>query len=169
MPRKKIQPEKRQRPLEEQDRLLDTLDELEAQAKIKISEGTIASLGRKLNLEWSHKNPDFEYYWFIDGENQQTPADALFAGWEFERFHQGSIRGEKVIKSKHGVTHYLMRMPNDMYKEKKAKYALEVNKKDKDLLEVGEREYAGDSKEIGKGKAVKQEFVDNPDISPLME
>lgn len=160
---------KRKRPLEEQDQVLDSLDELEQQAKSRIAEGHIASLGRKLNLEWSQKNPDFEYYWFVDGENQQTPADAVFAGWEFERFQHGSMKGEKVVKSKHGVTHYLMRMPNELYKERKAVYNKEVNKKDRDLLELSSREYAGDSKEIGKGKAVKQKFSDNPDITPLME
>ena len=161
--------DKRQRPIEEQDRVMDTLDELEAQAKGMIAAGNIATLGRKLNLEWSHKDPNFEYYFFIDGDNQQTPADAVFAGWEFERYSQGSIRGEKVIKSKHGVTHYLMKLPIKLYKERKDAYNQEVNKKDRDLLELSPREYGGDSKEIGKGKAVRQEFVDNPDISPLME
>ncbi len=163
-----VSQQKRERPIEEQDRVMDSLDEIEAHAKSRIKEGQVASLGRKLNLEWSHKDPDFEYYWFIDGENQQTPHDAVYAGWEFERHGHGSIRGQKVVKSKHGITHYLMRMPNDMYKERKEIYNREVNKKDSDLLKLSPREYGGDSKELGKGKAVKQEFVDNPEISPLM-
>ena len=161
--------QKRQRPVEEQDRVLDTLDELEAQAKGRIAGGTIETLGRKLNLEWNHKKPNFNYYWFVDGDNQQTPADAVFAGWEFERFENGSMRGDKVIKKKHGVTHYLMRMPSGMYDELKKVYNTEVNRKDQDLLELSGREYGGDSKELGKGKAVSQKFVDNPDISPLMD
>ncbi len=159
---------KRQRPIEEQDRIVDSLDELEAQAKTRIAGGEISTLGRKMNLEWSHKDPKFEYYWFVDGDNQQSPAEAVFAGWEFERFQYGSVKGDKVIKKKHGVTHYLMRMPVDMYNERKDAYNKEVNRKDKDLLELSSREYGGDSDKQGKGKAVQQEFVENPDISPLM-
>jgi len=159
---------KRERPIEDRDRVVDTLDELEAQAKGRIAEGNTTTLGRKMNLEWSHKQPGFNYYWFVDGDNQQTPADAVFAGWEFERHQHGSIRGDKVIKKKHGVTHYLMRMPSELYEDLKKVYNTEVNRKDRDLLSLSNREYGGESKELGKGKAVQQEFVDSPDISPLM-
>jgi len=160
---------KRERPIEDQDRVLDTLDALEEQARKQISEGNVSNLGKKLNLEWSHKDPDFVYYWFEDGSNQQTPADALFAGWEFERFKHGRLKGEKVIKSKHGEKLYLMMTPKELYKTKEDEYYRQVNKKDRDLNALNSREYGGDSKEIGKGKAVTQKFVDNPDVNPLME
>lgn len=160
---------KRERPLEHQDRIVDTLDDLEAQARTRIAAGHRTTLGRKMNLEWSHMKDNFNYYWFVDGDNQQTPHDAVFAGWEFERFEHGSMRGDKVIKRKHGVTHYLMRMPSELYDELKNVYNKEVNRKDRDLLELSAREYGGDSKEMGKGKPVQQKYVDNPEISPLME
>lgn len=165
--------QKRERPIEDRDRVLDSLDEIELQAKKRISSGDISSLGKKLNLEWGHKDPNFRYYWFIDGEHQQSPRDALFAGWEFERFEHGSEhggeKGEKVVKSKHGEKNYLMKIPKELYKVKEDEYYRRVNEKDRDLNKLSDREYAGESKELGKGKAVVQTFVDNPDVNPLME
>jgi len=56
---KTIKSQQRQRPLEEQDRVLDSLDEIEQLAKVKVADGQITSLGRKMNLEWSHKKVGF--------------------------------------------------------------------------------------------------------------
>lgn len=166
--KQQVEVSERQRPVEEQDRVLDSLDELELHAKQLVKSGTVATLGTKLNLEWNHKKPGFEYYWFVDGNNQMSPSDAVYAGWTFERSEHGQERGQKIIKKKGESTSYLMMLPINLHQEREKAYNIEVNNKDRALLQVGEREYAGDSKETGKGNVLDQQRYVDPEISPLM-
>lgn len=162
----------RKRPVEDRDteRKLDTLDQIEAQARERIAGGQRASLDKKQKLNWDNKDPNFRYFWASDSETSTAkPQDLLFGGYEFERFENGPYRGEKVIeRGRDGSNMYLMRIPMSLYNEAMQRAEQELSRKEADLLKLKENEYAGDSKEVGKGKTVSQKYVKEDGQSPLM-
>ncbi len=153
---------KRQRPIEDKDRIVDSLDEMEQQAKGRIKEKGRANLDRSMNLDWSDKDPDFFYYWVTDADTAAVkPPQLLQAGYEFVRMEHGSNSGNKVIKrGRDGTNSYLMRIPMEWHLESQQRAQDEITRKEGDLNRLSGNQYGGDSKEKGEGKAVSQEYVE---------
>ena len=59
----------RKRPVADQDKVMDTLDQMEAAAKARIAETGRAVVGRRDQLEWANKDPDFHYCWVTDSQS----------------------------------------------------------------------------------------------------
>ena len=160
----------RGRPAADKDKVLDTLDEMEQAAKSRIAENGRAATGRKDHLEWKDKDPDFHYVWVTDSNKAiHTPQDLLEMGYTFTRHEHGPYKGDRVEKrERSGTTIYLMQVPLDVYNEIQEGYESKNRRKEADLLRLKDNEYAGDSKEVGKGKAVSQKYVE-AGHSPLMD
>ena len=156
---------KRARPTDAQPQQsqLDTLDQLEQRAKERLASDGRAPLTGSLNLSWSDKHPDYHYYWHSDSDNiKLTFDDLLNNGYEFVRHGFGAQIGQKVVKKRGATTNYLMRIPNKLHDEHQAAMRAEIARKEIDLNQVGSREYGGDSKELGKGTAVKAGYTESP-------
>lgn len=153
----------RGRPPQDQGKALDTLDEIEQLAKSRIKADGRASLQGKLQLNWSDKDPDYHYFWASDAEKTPLPLQSLLeAGYEFNRYSTGMHKGEKIVKASKGCKLYLMRIPVELHQENMSQHANRVNLTEKQLLGLGEREYAGDSKELGKGAAISANYTESP-------
>lgn len=164
----------RARPVEhqgEREQKLDTLDELEMAAKQRVKSGNRISLAPKLKLEWSNQDPNFHYYWATDSE--QSPVDLqtlMEAGYTFERYTSGQRRGEKVVQHSKGCKLYLMKQPKDLFELDQKEIHAKSVAQHQEIMGVGAREYAGQSKELGKGKPVELEITkESPDPISLME
>ena len=152
----------------EQERKMDTLDEMEQRASKRVKGGQRISLSPKLKLEWNDVEEGFNYQWASDSEtypiNLQQMVDA---GYTFVRFKHGGLAGEKVIKHSKGCNLYLMRCLDEYFQQDQAEKHKKSIQLHKDIMEVGSREYAGDSKELGKGKPVTLSIGENPEPNPI--
>tara|TARA_R110000803_G_scaffold115793_5_gene184353 strand:- start:1895 stop:2380 length:486 start_codon:yes stop_codon:yes gene_type:complete len=153
----------RGRPPEHKGKEVDSLDELEQQAKNRISTDGRAHLSGKLKLEWRDQDPSYHYSWASNSEGSSNGIqDYLESGYEFVRKTTGTQAGEKVIVNSKGCLLYLLRIPVKLHEENMRIQRDKINGTEQMLLDVGDREYAGDSKELGKGSAIKAGYTESP-------
>lgn len=152
----------------EQERKMDTLDEMEQRAAQNIKSGQRISLSPKLKLEWNDVEKGFNYQWATDSETYPINLQQMMdAGYTFVRFKHGGLAGEKIIKHSKGCNLYLMRCPDEYFQkdqEQKHKKSIALHQQ---IMQVGKREYAGESKELGKGKPVTLTMGENPEPNPI--
>jgi hypothetical protein len=143
--------------------LVDSLDQLEQQAKMRLSNNGRSSLTGTLNLTWTDKDPDYHYYWHSDSENIKiTFTDLLNNGYEFVRKQYGSDRGEKIVKKRGVTNNYLMRIKRELHEENQAAHMKEIARKEQDLNSLNSREYGGKSTKYGEGSAVTANYTESP-------
>ena len=160
-------PKKRGRPVQHQDertRKMSSLDEMEQQAAARIKQSGRISLAPKLKLAWANQDPNYMYMWASDSETYPVKLqDMCNAGYTFVRHEHGIQKGEPVCHNSKGCNLYLMKQPKELFEEdEKAKHEKSLANYN-EIMQVGSREYAGDSKELGKGKVAKIEYTENPD------
>lgn len=163
----------RKRPIVEQgDQVLKMtiLDEMEAAAQVRIKAGGRVALAPKLRLEWSMQEPGYNYMFASDSETYPISLQQMVnSGYTFVRHDAGQISGQSVIQHSRGCKLYLMRCKEEFYlADQKAKHEKSVALH-KQITQVGNREYAGESTEIGKGKVATLSFQEVPDAISLME
>ncbi len=166
-------PKTRKRPVKDQGEAalkMSILDEMENAAQERISAGQRIALAPKLKLDWSNQEPGFNYQWATDSESYPiTLQQMLDSGYTFVRHKNGSLSGQHVIQHSKGCNLYLMRCKEEFYKaDQKAKHDKAVAQHQQ-ISQVGSREYAGESKELGKGKVADLSFQESPDAISLME
>lgn len=153
---------------------MTVLDEMEANAQKRMSESGRVPLTSKLKLEWSKKEDGFQYVWASDSEtNPIRLQQRLESGYTFVRHEAGQLRGEPVVQNSKGCNLYLMRVPDEYFQaDEKEKHEKSL-KNYREIMNVGDREYAGDSKELGKGKvntfSVATPPTEGSDAISLME
>lgn len=154
----------RQRPPQDQGKEIDSLDEIEQRAKARIKEsGQRAPLAGKLKLEWADQEEGFHYFWASDAESTPIPIqDLLESSYEFVRYKHGVHASEKVIKNSKGCKLYLMRITVELHEENMRLQRATIDEVEKNLHEVGVREYGGDSKELGKGTPIAAGYTKSP-------
>ena len=169
------EPKKRGRPPQhsgERNLKMTVLDEMEDRAKKRITskgEGRIP-LSPKLKLDWAACEEGFHYQWASDSENYPINLQQMCdAGYTFVRHEHGSMAGEHVIQNSRGCSLYLMRCPEAYFQADQEAINAKSIAQHKEIMQVGNREYAGDSKELGKGKVATLSIEENPDVINLME
>ena len=159
-------PVKRERPTHhtgEANIKANVLDEMEQAAQQRIASGQRVSLSPKLKLAWNDVEPDFNYQWASDSENYPINLQQMVdAGYTFVRHKYGSIAGDKVIQHSKGCNLYLMRCPLEYFEADQARIHEKTIQQHKEIMEVGSREYAGKSKQLGEGQTVELDYTDNP-------
>ena len=163
----------RKRPIKDQGEQvlkMTILDEMENAAQKRIKGGNRVALAPKLKLDWSNQEKGYNYQWATDSDSYPiTLQQMVDSGYVFVRHSTGSIKGEPVIQHSKGCNLYLMRCKDEFYiEDQKAKHAKAVAQHQQ-ITQVGDREYAGESKELGKGKVAKLSFEETPDAINLME
>jgi len=165
----------RGRPPKDQGELaikMDALDQMEQQAQNRISRDGRLNLAPQSKLDWAGKEDGFQYIWASDSPTYPVNLQQrLNAGWIFERHKAGEHRGERVIMNSKGCNLHLMKTPMEYYLEdEKIKQDKSLRQVQEISNQVGAREYAGESKELGKGKVAKHEFKEEiADAVNLME
>lgn len=163
---------KRERPtadLGEREQMLSTLDEMESRAKANVKGGSRVTLASKLKLEWANQEKGFYYYWATDSESYPVSLQQMLdAGYTFVRHEAGISRGKQVIKNSKGCNLYLMRQADEYREADNAIKNAKAIAQHKEIMNVGSREYAGRSKELGQGKVAELTFEETPDAIKLM-
>lgn len=146
------------------------LDEIEQRAQKRIAGGDRVALKANKKLDWNDIEPGYNYQWATDSEtypvNLQQMCDA---GYTFVRHKHGQLAGTPVVMNSKGCNLYLMRCPEKYFLEDQKRVHEKSVRQYKEITQVGDREYAGDSKEMGEGKPVKMELSDTPESLRLME
>ncbi len=165
----------RSRPTHHQDErsikmtILNEMEEM-AQTRIKSKGSSRVALSPKLKLEWSDCEEGFYYHWASDSENYPINLQQMCdAGYTFVRHKHGSAAGELVIQNSKGCQLYLMRCPQAYFEEDQAIKNAKSIAQHAEISQVGSREYAGSSKELGQGKVAQLSIEENPDAIRLME
>ncbi len=165
---------KRARPITEQGEnalKMSVLDELEVAAQKQITGGKRIPLSAKLKLDWSNQEAGYNYQWATDSIGYPISLQQMLeSGYTFVRHNFGELKGTHVIQHSKGCNLYLMRCEEKFFKEdEKLKHEKAVAQHQQ-ITQVGGREYAGDSKELGKGKVADLSFKETPsDAISLMQ
>lgn len=163
----------RQRPVKDQGEqaLKSTiLDELETAAQARIKTNGRIALAPKLKLDWTHKKEGFTYMWASDSESYPVNLQQMFdSGYTMVRHEAGSHKGTPVTMNSKGCNLYLVHIPTEMFLEDEKIKQEKSNRNYRDIQNVGSREYAGESKELGQGTVAKHKYEENPDAISLME
>lgn len=165
----------RGRPPQHQDERaikMTVLDEMEeaAQKRIHKDGGTRVALSPKLKLEWQDIEEGFHYQWSSDSENYPVNLQQMVdAGYTFVRYKHGSLAGQHVIQNSKGCNLYLMRCPEEYFQADQKVINQKAIAQHKQIMEVGAREYAGESKTLGEGKVADLSFTESPDAINLLE
>ncbi len=167
------EPKKRGRPVKDQGEQvlkMTILDEMEVAAQERIKGGGRVALAPKLKLDWSNQEKGFNYQWATDSESYPiTLQQMLDSGYTFVRHMNGSLSGQHVIQHSKGCNLYLMRCKDEFYlADQEAKHQKAVAQH-QEINQVGVREYAGESKELGEGKVASLSIQESPDAISLME
>lgn len=163
----------RKRPVAEQGEKvikMTILDEMEQRAQSRLKEGGARiPLAAKLKLDWSDQEPGYNYQFATDSESYPiTLQQMLDSGYTFVRHKHGSNAGQAVVQHSKGCKLYLMRCTDEYFKEdQKLKHEKAVAQHQQ-ISNVGNREYAGDSKQLGEGKVASLGFKETPDAINLM-
>lgn len=161
------------RPMQHRGEKIDkmtSLDEMEQAAQLRINDGGRVPIKAALKLQWNDIEDGFHYQYASDSENYPISLQQMVdAGYTFVRHKHGEQRGVPIVKNSRGCRLYLMRCPQEYFEEDQARIHEKSIRQYKEITQVGEREYAGESKELGKGKPVHMEFDDTPDAIRLME
>lgn len=159
-------PKTRKRPLHEQgdnEIKMTVLDELEQAAQKRITGGKRIPLAAKLKLEWTNQEEGYNYQWATDSAGYPiTLQQMLESGYTFVRHGFGQLTGQAVIQHSKGCKLYLMRCENKYFEEDQAIKHEKAIAQHKQITQVGDREYGGDSKELGKGKVASLSFKETP-------
>ena len=152
----------------EKNQAFATLDEMEKQAKERFASGDTKRIPvhGKTKLNWSDQDPDFHYFWATDSETYHvTLQDMVEAGYTFVRHEHGPNRGSQVVKSSKGCNLYLMKQPREYFEEDEQIKHSRALERAKEINQVQAHEYAGSSKEAGKGKVAQLDVQENPEQS----
>lgn len=165
---------KRERPVHHQDersQRFQTLMDMQQAAQNRISDGgKRISLKSARNLDWADQDPNFHYYWGSDAERSAVSLQQLFdSGYTMVTHDYGAQKGNPVVKHSKGCTLYLMRQPMEYFQLDQDELNKRNNERMQEIKGVGAREYAGDSKELGKGKVAKFEYTENPDAISILD
>lgn len=148
----------------------ESLNEMEQNAQRRIEGNGRVKLRAALKLEWNDCEPGFVYQWGSDAENYPVGLQQMLdAGYTFVRYKHGALSGTPVVQNSRGCRLFLMRIPEawfDADQNEKHEKSIRLYK---EVNQVGEREYAGESKELGKGKPVKMEITDTPQKSEALK
>ncbi|MAE22023.1 MAG: hypothetical protein CMK92_06280 [Pseudomonas sp.] len=152
---------------------MHTLLEMQENAQKRIQSGNRVPLTSKLKLEMAGLDPNFEYVWASDSTtNPISLQQRCEAGYTFVTNEFGESKGDPVVQNSKGCNLYLMRVPKDIFQaDEREKHAKSI-KNYQEIMQVGDREYAGESKELGKGKVSTLSIEDAPkvdDAISLME
>ena len=162
----------RKRPVKdagERELKMSLLSEMEEQSKKRIADNKRIPLAARLKLDWADQNPDYHYYWATDSQDYPISLqDMCDAGFVFERHQYGQRKGDPVIQNSRGCNLYLMKQPKELHLEDMARQNEAAQSQYRDNTEVGEREYAGDSKKLGEGNPVTLELESVDDAISLM-
>lgn len=166
-------PKTRARPIKDQGEQvlkMTVLDEMELASQERIKNGGRVALAPKLKLDWSNQEKGFNYQWATDSDSYPiTLQQMLDSGYTFVRHMNGSLSGQHVIQHSKGCNLYLMRCKDEFYKaDQKIKHEKSVAQHQQ-ITQVGSREYAGKSKELGEGKVAELSIQESPDAISLME
>lgn len=156
----------RARPIHEQGEQalkMVVLDDLEKAAQNRISAGKRVPLAAKLKLDWSNREEGYNYQWATDSDGYPISLQQMLeSGYTFVRHDFGQLQGQPVIQHSKGCNLYLMRCEDKFFQEdEKIKHEKAVAQHQQ-ITQVGQREYAGDSKELGKGKVADLSFKETP-------
>lgn len=140
-----------------------------AQKRIK-TDGRI-NMAPRSKLDWADKEDGFHYEWASNSETYPVKIQDLFnAGYTMVTHDSGQNKGEPVIMNSKGCNLVLVRIPIEYHQEderikqeKSLRQVREINN------QLGEREYAGESKVLGEGKVATHKFEESPDAIDLME
>lgn len=155
----------------EQSIQMSTLMEQQQAAQKRLKRDGRINLAPKSKLDWANKEEGYHYEWASNSETYPVKLQDMFnAGYTMVTHDAGQNSGEPVIMNSKGCNLVLVRIPLEYYLED------EKVKQDKSLRQVreinnqvGEREYAGDSKELGRGKVATHEAkAESPDAIDLM-
>lgn len=165
---------KRMRPTHHQDERsikMSVLNDMEESAQKRISgnkSGRVA-LSAKLKLEWGNIEEGYHYHWASDSDNYPVNLQQMCdAGYTFVRHEAGAIKGQQVIQNSKGCQLYLMRCPMEYFEADEELKNSKSIAQHAEITQVGKREYAGDSKELGQGKVAQLNFEESPDAIKLM-
>ena len=154
----------------ERDQQMQFLSEMQDLAQKRIKSKGRAPLSAKLKLDWAHKEEGYHYMWASDSEKYPVSLQQMCeAGYTFVTYDHGSMAGEFVVQNSKGCNLYLMRQPNELFQEDQEAIHKKSIDMHKEIMGVGAREYAGESKELGKGKVADLSFEKSPDAISLME
>lgn len=142
---------------------MTVLDELEQNAQKRISSGKRIPLAARLKLDWSNQEEGYNYQWATDSQGYPISLQQMLeSGYTFVRHDFGQLKGQAVIQHSKGCNLYLMRCEDKFFQEdEKLKHEKAVAQHQQ-ISKVGNREYAGDSKELGKGKVADLSFKETP-------
>ncbi len=157
---------KRERPIVhqgEQAQKMTYLDELEVASQQRIKGGKRIPLAAKLKLDWSNQEEGYNYQWATDSDGYPISLQQMLeSGYTFVRHGFGSLAGQHVIQHSKGCNLYLMRCEQKYFEEdEKIKHEKAVAQHAQ-ISQVSGREYAGDSKELGKGEVASLSFKETP-------
>ena len=151
---------------------MTVLDEMEQNAQKRITggkDGRIA-LSARLKLDWGNVEEGYHYHWASDSENYPINLQQMCeAGYTFIRHETGVVKGEQVIQNSKGCQLYLMRCPIEYFEADEAVKNAKSIAQHAEISQVGNREYAGSSKELGQGKVAQLSIEENPTAISLME
>ncbi len=156
----------RKRPIHEQGEKviqMTVLDELEQQAQKKLKSGGRVPLAAKLKLDYTNQEPGYHYEWATDSQGYPISLQQMLeSGYTFVRHDFGQLKGQVIIQHSKGCKLYLMRQAEEYHViDEKLKHE-KASAQYQQINQVSEREYAGESKELGKGKVADLSFKETP-------